>query len=416
MGFADNYIEKTGGAYFFNPPEFPTCNMAIVIPCYDEQNISQTIFSLYNCENPGCNVALFIIINSSSDSDEKVVAQNEISYNEINELSAKSPQWLYVYVLNIIDMPARNAGVGWARKIGMDMAIVHFNKSENKNGIIISLDADTLVENNYLISIRNFYENNRESIAASIYFEHPLNEAYTNHAIVMYELYMRYYKNALTASGFPNSIYSVGSCFSVLASAYVSQGGMNRRKAGEDFYFLNKLHSYGNIGEINTSTVYPSSRVSDRVPFGTGQVVKRLSSEGSRVLNTYAFDSFLVLRNIFLSVDIIYENKKIEPVILNSVLNEFIRLNGIAPKISDLVSNCSNICIFRKRFFHVFDSFVILKWLNFAAENGYNKLAITNECLKLFCFCNVNIEVENKEPHDLLQIFRKLDRGLINKY
>ncbi len=415
MGFADYYIKKNEGFYFFNPPELPVCNMVIVIPCYDEPEISKTIHSLFNCENPGCHVALFVVVNSSIDSPEKAVSQNEISFKEIVELSEKSPQWLQIYVLNVKGLPSKNAGVGWARKIGMDMAVVNFNLSDNKNGIIISLDADTLVENNYLTSIKNFYNNNPDYIAASIYFEHPLNVGYTNSAIVMYELYMRYYKNAVTASGFAYSVYSVGSCFSVLAKAYVSQGGMNRRKAGEDFYFLNKLHSYGKIGEINTSAVFPSSRVSDRVPFGTGPVINKLLSDGNRVFNTYAFDSFLVLRNIFLSVDIIYENKNIETVIDNIVLKEFCRLYDIPTKTSELISNCSNISIFRKRFFHIFDSFVILKWLNFASENGFNKIDISDECFKLLSFFNVNIEGINKDPYTLLQIFRKLDKGLINK-
>jgi glycosyltransferase involved in cell wall biosynthesis len=134
-------------------------------------------------------------------------------------------------------LPSKNAGVGWARKIGMDMAVSHFNQTDNKSGIIISLDADTVVESNYLISINEFYNSNPDYIAAVIYFEHPLNEERTNDAIIMYELYMRYYKNAVTVSGFPNSIFSVGSCFSVLAKAYVSQGGMNREKSRRRFLF-----------------------------------------------------------------------------------------------------------------------------------------------------------------------------------
>jgi len=412
MSFAVNYIKKNEGNYFFNPPKLPSCNMVIVIPCYDEPDISKTICSLFNCENPGCNIALFIIINSSTDTPENIIYQNEISYKEIIELSIEAPDWLNVYVLNVKGLPAKNAGVGWARKIGMDMAIVHFNQLNNKNGIIISLDADTLVERNYLISIRDFYDNNPESIAAAIYFEHPLNDGFTNNAIIMYELYMRYYKNAIIASGFPYSVYSVGSCFSVLARAYVSQGGMNRRKAGEDFYFLNKLHSYGKIGEIKDSTVYPSSRLSDRVPFGTGQVINKLVLGEKSSLNTYTFESFLILRNLFLSVDDIYKNRNMDTVFENDVLKKFCYLYDLPSKISNLISNCSSMGVFKKRFFHIFDSFVILKWLNFAAENGYIKTDLSGECLKLFSFLNVKLEGVYKETYELLKIFRKLDRAI----
>lgn len=414
MGFADNYIKKNAGEYLFNPSQLPACKMAIVIPCYDEPEISKTINSLYNCKNPGCNVALFIIINSSIDSPEEVNIQNEYSYDEISGLSVDSPEWLHVKVLHVKNLPSKNAGVGWARKIGMDMAVAHFNQSDNKSGIIISLDADTLVESNYLISIIDFYNSNPDYIAAAIYFEHPLNNEQTNNAIVMYELYMRYYKNAVAASGFPNSFYSVGSCFSVLVQAYVSQGGMNRRKAGEDFYFLNKLHSYGKIGEIKTSIVYPSPRVSDRVPFGTGQVINKLLSEDKNLLNTYGFESFLVLRDIFLSIDYVYENQNIESVLKNDVLKDFCLLYAINQKVSELISNCSNIGIFRKRFFHIFDSFVILKWLNFAAENGFEKSELKGECFKLISFLNVNLKGLKKDEYSLLEFFRRMDRGIFN--
>ena len=36
----------------------------------------------------------------------------------------------------------------------------------------------------------------------------------------------------------------------VRADAYLRQGGMNRRKAGEDFYFLNKFMVLGGYGEM----------------------------------------------------------------------------------------------------------------------------------------------------------------------
>jgi len=48
--------------------------------------------------------------------------------------------------------------------------------------------------------------------------------------------------------------------------SYIAVRGMNRREAGEDFYFLNKLAKLGDIGQIHATTVYPSARPSRRVP------------------------------------------------------------------------------------------------------------------------------------------------------
>ena len=57
--------------------------------------------------------------------------------------------------------------------------------------------------------------------------------------------------------------------------AYLDVRGMNRREAGEDFYFLNKLAKIGKINYVKKTCVFPSSRASQRVPFGTGKRIQR---------------------------------------------------------------------------------------------------------------------------------------------
>ena len=54
------------------------------------------------------------------------------------------------------------------------------------------------------------------------------------------------------------------------AEAYARMGGMNQREAGEDFYFLQHLAKTAGVGKMEGTVVYPSPRVSHRVPFGTG--------------------------------------------------------------------------------------------------------------------------------------------------
>jgi len=67
--------------------------------------------------------------------------------------------------------------------------------------------------------------------------------------------------------------------------AYVEVRGMNKREAGEDFYFLSKLAKIGKISYIKETCVYPSARPSTRVPFGTGSRVQRfLSGKGQEYL------------------------------------------------------------------------------------------------------------------------------------
>jgi len=57
--------------------------------------------------------------------------------------------------------------------------------------------------------------------------------------------------------------------------AYRKVKGLTPVMSGEDFYFLQKLVKYGNIGSSVNTTAYPSARFSDRVLFGTGPALIR---------------------------------------------------------------------------------------------------------------------------------------------
>ena len=109
-------------------------------------------------------------------------------------------------------------------------------------------------------------------------------------------MHLRYYKNALAFTGLPYAYHTVGSSFALTAAAYARQGGMNRRKAGEDFYFINKLIKGENFGEIMGAKVVPSSRISDRVPFGTGRALLEAFDGVKNLELTYDFSIFKCLK------------------------------------------------------------------------------------------------------------------------
>ena len=62
----------------------------------------------------------------------------------------------------------------------------------------------------------------------------------------------------------------MGSTIICTTKAYIAVGGMPRRKAGEDFYFMQSLAKYKKIYFINDILVHPSSRSEKRVHLGTG--------------------------------------------------------------------------------------------------------------------------------------------------
>ncbi len=115
-------------------------------------------------------------------------------------------------------------------------------------------------------------------------------------AICCYEIFLRAYVMGLSFAGSPYAFHAIGSTMACTAQAYVDVRGMNRRTAAEDFHFLNKLAKIGSIGVIETTTVFPSPRPSDRVPFGTGRRMLRFMTGGTDEYRLYDPRIFGILR------------------------------------------------------------------------------------------------------------------------
>ena len=94
------------------------------------------------------------------------------------------------------NLPRRGAGVGLARKIGMDEAAHRIARSRRCDGIIASLDADCEVERNFLCELEREFREHEHCPGISIYFEHPILERdqdSMHEAMLNYELHLRYY-------------------------------------------------------------------------------------------------------------------------------------------------------------------------------------------------------------------------------
>lgn len=413
MSFAQNYLAKQDQRFLITAPKnLKSFELVVVIPCYNEPDIQHTIHSLYNCNNPGFTIAIAVVVNNADNANPIIKTQNQQTIYYLAELSLKSPAWISLYAIDSTNLPSKHAGVGWARKIGMDWAVSYYNQTDKPQGIIVTLDADTLVEANYFEAVFSFYKVKPEAIGATIYFEHPLTNNETGEAITWYELYMRYYKYALKYTGFPHSIYTVGSCITVKAKAYVAQGGMNRRKAGEDFYFLHKMVQLGKLEEINNTTIHPSSRVSDRVPFGTGHAVQKYLDEQSEFELTYPLEAFIVLKDFFTRINSFYSIKKItyNDLSANTHFLNFLNTFKFIDELNELIANCSTLSIFKRRFFHLFNAFRILKWLNFALSNGFEKNYLIAETQKLFIKMRIDTEKRHDDPKLLLKLLRQVDK------
>ncbi|PCH94058.1 MAG: hypothetical protein COB85_06055 [Bacteroidetes bacterium] len=395
--------------------------LIVVIPAIDEANITDTLSSLADCVEPAGEVAVFIVVNSGASAASDVLAQNENCLEEIGKfISTLGKSWISFYPLPALNLPDKNAGVGLARKIGMDEALGQFS-GINTNGVIVCLDADCIVKSNYFTSILNHYSGKARS--ACIYFEHSWREEedpITEQGIISYELSLRYFVEGLKYAGFPHSYHTVGSCMTVTAETYALAGGMNKRQAGEDFYFINKLIPLGAFGFINDTCVYPSGRISDRVPFGTGKALRDWKAfkhkEQNGVFLSYSLETFKDIREtipLLASLhgcdDSIKFNGKIEN--FPQSVAGFFQDQGLSDKVKELNRETSSRDQFVQRLLLWWSGLRMVKYVHYARDHHYPLCDLQVETLKLLS----ELKLENTQPENVLGIletYRKLELRL----
>lgn len=178
-----------------------------------------------------------------------------------------------------LEMPAKGGGVGLARRIGLDLALTRLD-GKSGDPLLVCLDADTLVQPDYLPALLGHFTHSRSGAAVIPFVHRRGTSPEADRIITRYELFLRGYVLGLKLAGSPYAFHSVGSAMACRASAYAKIGGMNSRAAGEDFYFLQQLARTVGVEQLGGTVVRPSPRASHRVPFGTGRSVSRMQAGG----------------------------------------------------------------------------------------------------------------------------------------
>ncbi len=384
----------------------------IIIPAYCEPDIILTLESIRSQNEIQKLAEVIILFNYSEEDHESRKKENESEFLDVQDWCNNNPtENITFHPIIIRDLPHKTAGAGMARKIAMDLAVERFNQLDKPDGIILSADADTLLPKNYLESVEQFLQDSLNINTLIFNFEHDIEGSEFNPEIyqsaILYELHMRYYRSMLEKTGFPYPFFTVGSCFGVKAGIYSKIGGMNRRKAGEDFYFLQKIFPFGHVKFLKHVVLHPSSRPSWRVPFGTGPAIRKII-DAKMNFKTYNPKAFFALKEFFDLVPVFYElgvkdclNKVSQ---LNSALQQFLQISAFEPKLSEIKNNSSNQDSFAKRFFAWSDAFWIIKFLNFTKDDHFPEVKVVH-AIK----AGLNIQVQGGEK-ELLMKLREADR------
>lgn len=399
---------------FFYQRVSKNLGIVVVIPAYKEEFLLLSLMSLKKCKLPLADVEVIVVVNDSILDNAKTKKLNQKIFEQATAWSEKNSRpRMRFRILYKGELPKKTGGVGLARKIGMDEACYRFGKAKVKKGIIVCFDADSKCEENYLVAIEHHFKKHPRTSACSIHFEHPIRgfdfEEPVYQAIIAYELHLRYFINVQEWVGFPFAYQTIGSSMAVRSDYYQKQGGMNRRKAGEDFYFLQKFIALGNFTNLNSTTVIPSPRISDRVPFGTGKAVGEILEQKGQY-DTYNILTFKDLKIFVKQLKIIYnlENSWKTLDLPNSV-TQYLELQNFDERLAEIRQHTTSFSTFKKRFFHWFNAFQVMKFAHFARDHFYENVSVESAALTLLVERKIALKEEDQKS--LLLLYRNLDKA-----
>ncbi|MFK8007020.1 MAG: glycosyltransferase family 2 protein [Saprospiraceae bacterium] len=416
------YLEKNAlFPQLINVPVPENLGMVVVIPCYDETELIRSLESLKNCDAANCFTEVIVVVNDGEQTSGEIKSQNLVTFEMATTWSKENiTKHLQFHIIYKTNLPKKIAGVGTARKIGMDEAVRRLESVGKSEGVIICFDADSLCEKNYLQTIEEHFLENPKVQSCGIHFEHPLEgdnyEPEIYDAITKYELHLRYYIHAQKFAGFPLAFQTIGSSMAVRCNAYQQQGGMNKKKAGEDFYFLHKFTILNAHTELKKTKTIPSPRRSDRVPFGTGKAVNEILAEKRLAPETkYSTYNFKIFEDLepFLTVApnlLLFENEQVEMMKkhLPESIRTFLDANNFDTKLAEIQANTTIPITFGGRFFRWFNAFFLMKYVHFARDNYYPNVPV-EEAARALLQKYYFKDMSGASAKELLLEFRKKD-------
>jgi len=243
---------------------------AAVIPvCDEEAEFPATLQSLIYARNKR-KIALIAVFNHP---------EGNLEAEKSNSRLCQALQRMALPGVFLLSAGALENGVGEARKQGLDCVMQSLDAEELHDFLCFFCDADSRVAPDYFSCLEALFQANPALAGAVPMLRHRMApDAAQERAIRAYEKYCFDFQTNLAAAGSPYAYLTFGSAIVCRAESYAACGGMRVRKTGEDFYFLEALakSSRFQVCQMPEVLVYPSPRLSHRVPVGTGTRVDEL--------------------------------------------------------------------------------------------------------------------------------------------
>ena len=432
--------EASVGARFTRPTDH-----ILVIPAHNESasmlNGLQT--ALKTVHHNGQRALCIVVVNATNQhgstvhtcNDKLIVNLKNVGPSVSLHRTGETPCWYIdgaTFDLLLIDrnsaghrLPKRE-GVGLARKIGCDVALSSIQSTTTPARLIHTSDCDVCLPETY------FDVEHPPSCAAVIYpFRHiPCGSLAIDEAHAYYEAYLRYYVLGLRYAQSVYDFHSIGSCIAVRPITYAQVRGVPKREAGEDFYLLNKLAKLGAIHTAQTEPIRIRSRVSARVPFGTGRSTHDIarSTTGYAIYDPTIFNLLRAWNTALPALDDASPNHAYASVYQRAVqylnadtadrLDTALRSLDAPTALREAAAQSTAPAVRRKWLHDWFDGFRTLKLVHNLRDNGLPNIPWA-DAIASASFCKLRGETKNthsirskRDPFDLCRRLARLEERI----
>ena len=269
--------------------------------------------------------------------------------------------------------PPTKQGVGLARKLGADAALMLFADGTLATDQIYLTDADARLPSDYLT--RSW----PPSASGVVFpFRHSLTgSAEQKTATLLFECRLHHYTSGLAFAKSRYAFPTLGSLIGVRAEAYAKVRGVPKRSAGEDFYLLNKLAKVGDVVPLRGQAIRLSNRQSNRVPIGTGPAMHSLVSnlQANEWPTFYAPASFQTLGLLLSALNQITLPQQLGEL-QDPAIKHYIESTQLVGQLSNLQQSTPSHTQFQRAVDAWFDGFRQLKFIHFLRDHWHPQVPL----------------------------------------
>lgn len=394
-------------------------DQVVIIPAFGEYEEIKDLLKVNLVELAKNNNFLVVItINCKENSSEGIKTNNQKLIELLTKASDYTQPAYFVnfenYDVFVVNRSCEGLffeekqGVGLARKIGCDVALKLFYDGKIKSPWLRCTDGDVFLPTNYFEinpPLKKF-----SCITYDFYHDYITDDSHGK-SLILYEIYLRYYLLGLEYANSVYNFHTIGSCMAVSAEAYSQvRGFSDSKEAGEDFYMLNKLSKIKPVFRANDSTITIRCRKSDRVPFGTGASMNKIShildqDNDYLVYDPKCFDELKKFYDMIYEIDDLKDLEKLtkyEQEIFFTILVQM----GFKEAIAKFLKISSNENVFMRHLHTWFDAFKTLKFVH-QLTNDFYPLIPLKKALEEASFINLDL---SKNITDIRNEIHKLEK------